>query len=201
MQRWRSGLPGLCRRGHWHGDGPADAPHQRSPSQAEQERLLAPRGRLRQVLGVGGLVSTLAALTFGRTRLRGCCSVGCTPPFEAKSAQAEADGQPRSKLLLSKHHFFVAAIVQWFRVSRARAIPKGAWRLQLLSDRPLLPLDNSGGDREGVSDSSPGSEKRASAGDEGGEAGQEGSTTIVPCQERVVYGGVYVPNKYLLFFR
>lgn len=127
--------------------------------------------------------------------------MGCTPPFEAKSEQAETDDQPRSKLLLLKHHFFVAGIVQWFRVSRARAIPKGAWRLQLLSDRPLLPLEDSGGDREGVSDSSPGSEKRASAGDEGGGAGQEGSTTIVPCQERVVYGGVYVPNKYLLFFR
>lgn len=86
-------------------------------------------------------------------------------------------------------------------MSRAKAIPKGAWRLQLLSDRPLLPLEDSAGDGEGVSDSSPGSEKRVSAGDEGGEGGQEGSTTAVSCQERVVYGGIYVPNKYLLFFR
>eukprot|EP00752_Nemacystus_decipiens_P010794 g9601.t1 len=84
---------------------------------------------------------------------------------------------------------------------RARAIPKGAWRLQLLSDRPLLPLVDSLGNREGVTDSSPGPEKGVSAGDVGGESGQDGATTVVPCQERAVYGGIYVPNKYLLFFR
>lgn len=84
-------------------------------------------------------------------------------------------------------------------VSRAKAIPKGAWRLQLLSDRPLLPMDDSASDD--IADSSPGSERRVSAGDEGGEGGQDGSTTVVSCQERAVYGGVYVPNKYLLLFR
>lgn len=84
---------------------------------------------------------------------------------------------------------------------RVKAIPKGAWRLQLLSDRPLLPLEDSTGIKEGVSDSSPGAEKSVSAGGEGVEAGQEGATTVVSCQDRAVYGGVYVPNKYLLFFR
>eukprot|EP00903_Cladosiphon_okamuranus_P015705 g14497.t1 len=85
--------------------------------------------------------------------------------------------------------------------SRAKAIPKGAWRLQLLSDRRLLPLEDGTGNKEGVSDSSRGAERSVSAGGEGVEAGEEGSTTVVSCQDRTVYGGVYVPNKYLLFFR
>ncbi|CAM9095986.1 unnamed protein product, partial [Hapterophycus canaliculatus] len=95
--------------------------------------------------------------------------------------------------------------------SRAREIPKGAWRLQLLSDRPLLPLEPDA--HEGRDDSDPSSkplkvfsaDSSADAGVDEGEGkgeGQGGSaTTVVPCQNRVVYGGIYVPNKYLLLFR
>lgn len=68
-------------------------------------------------------------------------------------------------------------------------MPKGAWRLQLLSDRPLLPLED------------PGSERLGSGEPPDGGVHDEGATTIVACQERTVYGGVYVPNKYLLIFR
>lgn len=77
---------------------------------------------------------------------------------------------------------------------------KGAWRLQLLSDRPLLPLAKSSGD--GSADSK---EASPSLDGESGEVAEgekiKGATTAVACCERAVYGGVYVPNKYLILFR
>ncbi|CAN0342144.1 unnamed protein product [Ectocarpus sp. 12 AP-2014] len=90
---------------------------------------------------------------------------------------------------------------------RAKAIPKGAWRLQLLSDRPLLPLkrraDGGGDGSDPLANSAKGVSVVSHAdGGTGEEAAQKGSaTTVVPCQERVVYGGVYVPNKYLRLFK
>lgn len=82
---------------------------------------------------------------------------------------------------------------------------KGAWRLQLLSDRPLLPLNDSSpettpSDRK---DSREGSRKPSKGVADGGVAGdgEGGGVTAVPCQERVGYGGAYTPNKYLLLFR
>lgn len=97
---------------------------------------------------------------------------------------------------------------RYFAVTtRAHAIPKGVWRLQLLSDHPLLPLEPSKNDGGRASDPSPASAKGRSSGargDNGAEEGQEeggSTTTVVPCFERVVYGGEYVPNKYLYLFR
>lgn len=93
------------------------------------------------------------------------------------------------------------------KTNRTHAIPKGAWRLQLLSDHPLLPMDqseNGGGDASDPPPVSPkggASSSRGDSGAGGGGEGGEGSTTIVPCDERVVYGGDYVPNKYLYLFR
>lgn len=97
---------------------------------------------------------------------------------------------------------------------RAKAIPKGAWRLQLLSDRPLLPLTSESQEEGGGSDPSSKSSKKVAGGgpadsggcddaeDDGAGEGVGGSaTTVVPCQNRMVFGGIYVPNKYLLLFR
>ncbi len=95
-----------------------------------------------------------------------------------------------------------ALVSQCRRENRAKAIPKGAWRLQLLSDRPLLPLSQSPDEGGGGSDPSPSpaSPRGGAAGDPGEAEGGE-STTVVPCLERVVYGGDYVPNKYSRLFR
>lgn len=76
-----------------------------------------------------------------------------------------------------------------------------------MSDRPLLPLKLRAEEEGDGSDPLANSAKGVSVlshpdGGTGEEAAQGGSaTTVVPCQERVVYGGVYVPNKYLRLFK
>jgi len=99
-------------------------------------------------------------------------------------------------------YIFCVHFLQCGRANRAKAIPKGAWRLQLLSDRPLLPLSQSPQEGGGSSDPSPSpaSPRGGASGDPGEEEGG-GSMTVVPCLERVVYGGDYVPNKYFRLFR
>lgn len=94
------------------------------------------------------------------------------------------------------------------QTNRTSAIPKGAWRLQLLSDHPLFPLDlgkSEGGDASDPSPASPRAGSSSAPGDgeagEGKGGGGGGSTTVLPCNKRVVYGGDYVPNKYLYLFR
>lgn len=85
---------------------------------------------------------------------------------------------------------------------------KGAWRLQLLSDRPLLPLSDSSSSNSLETKPTERKDSKAAAAksskgvpDEGTGEDGGGGITAVPCQERVGYGGVYVPNKYLLLFR
>lgn len=76
-----------------------------------------------------------------------------------------------------------------------------------MSDRPLLPLKlraDGGGDGSDPSATSAKGVSVVSHPDGGtGEEGAQGgsATTVVPCQERVVYGGAYVPNKYLRLFK
>lgn len=74
---------------------------------------------------------------------------------------------------------------------RKKDLAKGSWRLQLLSDRPLIPppvLPTSVPPAEGI-------------GGAGGEGEAASVLRAVPCGVRSVYGGVYAPNKYFVLFR
>lgn len=82
---------------------------------------------------------------------------------------------------------------------RAKPLAKGTWRLQLLSDSPLLPWEDPDNSKRKGTRVGDGEVSASRAVDR--EKGLDSMTTAVACQERAVYGGVYVPNKYLLFFR
>lgn len=68
----------------------------------------------------------------------------------------------------------------------------------MLSDSPLLPWEDPDNKRKGNKVGN-GEVSPSRTVDKG--KGPNSMTTAVACQERAVYGGVYVPNKYLLFFR
>ncbi|CAM9419849.1 unnamed protein product [Ascophyllum nodosum] len=114
----------------------------------------------------------------------------------------EDDGTEMFQPLLHTHATPLYPNIKGYTVlatvcSRTKPLAEGNWRLQLLSDSPLLSLDDPGDKRDGGGSGKASHPGFTSARDEGKEPGP----TIVACQERTIYGGVYVPNKYLLLFR